>query len=88
MNPAQVRELLAQTFPDAKIYVGDLTGTGDHFQAEVVSDRFTGLNTIKQHRLVYGALQAYIDSGELHALQLKTYSPQQWQQTRVQIEGP
>ena len=33
--------------------VEDLTGGGDHFRAEVVSDRFDGLSRIEQHQLVY-----------------------------------
>ncbi|MGK7908568.1 MAG: BolA family protein [Synechococcus sp.] len=88
MTPAQVKDLIARDFPEATINVNDLTGTGDHFQAVVVSDRFTGLTMIKQHRLVYAAVQPDIDSGALHALQLSTYSPEQWSQSRVKIEGP
>ncbi|MEM8716422.1 MAG: BolA/IbaG family iron-sulfur metabolism protein [Cyanobacteria bacterium P01_G01_bin.4] len=42
---------------------------------------------IKQHRLVYAAVQTNLDSGELHALQLSTYTPEQWNQSRVQIQG-
>ncbi|MEL7474797.1 MAG: BolA/IbaG family iron-sulfur metabolism protein [Cyanobacteria bacterium J06555_12] len=87
MTPTQVRALIEHDFPNAIIDVSDLTGTGDHFQATVVSDRFTGLPMIKQHRLVYAAVQTNLDSGELHALQLSTYTPEQWNQSRVQIQG-
>ena len=34
---------------------------------------------IEQHRLVMGIFQAEIDSGEVHALTLKTYSPAQYE---------
>ncbi|MEM9535105.1 MAG: BolA/IbaG family iron-sulfur metabolism protein [Cyanobacteria bacterium P01_A01_bin.3] len=87
MTPTQVRALIEHDFPNAIIDVSDLTGTGDHFQATVVSDRFTDLPMIKQHRLVYAAVQTNLDSGELHALQLSTYTPEQWNQSRVQIQG-
>ncbi len=87
MTPTQVQTLIERDFPNAIIDVSDLTGTGDHFQATVVSDRFTGLPMLKQHRLVYAAVQSNIDSGELHALQLSTYSPEQWNSSRVQIQG-
>ena len=30
-----------------------MTGGGDHFRAEIVSDRFEGLTRIQQHKLVY-----------------------------------
>ena len=36
----------------------DLTGGGDHFRAEVVSDRFEGLSRIQQHKLVYDVFGA------------------------------
>ena len=81
MTTDDVKTLILKAFPEAAVEVGDLTGTSDHFTATIVSDRFSGLNMLKQHRLVYGAVQEFIDSGEIHALQLKTYSPEQWQRT-------
>jgi stress-induced morphogen len=64
--------------PDAQVSIRDLTGTGDHFEARVVSARFEGKTMIDQHQAVYASLQDLLDSGELHALALKTYSPEQW----------
>ena len=55
------------------------TGTGDHFEARVVSDAFVGKGMVQQHQLVYAPLQDLLKTGELHALALKTYSPEQWQ---------
>ena len=52
----------------------DLTGGGDHFRAEVVSDRFDGLSRIEQHQLVYSIFGADI-GGPIHALSLKTSKP-------------
>jgi acid stress-induced BolA-like protein IbaG/YrbA len=40
---------------------------------------------IKQHKLVYGAIQEHLDSGAIHALQLKTYSLSQWERNQVQV---
>lgn len=58
--------------------MNDTTGTGDHFEARVVSPAFTGKTMVEQHQLVYAPLQPWLKSGELHALALKTYSPEQW----------
>ena len=33
---------------------------------------------VDQHSAVYAPLQDLLDSGELHALALRTYSPEQW----------
>jgi stress-induced morphogen len=33
---------------------------------------------IEQHRMVLGLVQSEIDSGDVHALTLKTYTPEQF----------
>ncbi|MBW4698048.1 MAG: BolA/IbaG family iron-sulfur metabolism protein [Aphanocapsa lilacina HA4352-LM1] len=86
MYPEDVRALILQAFPEASVEVQDFTGTGDHFQAMVVSERFAGLTMIKQHKLVYQSVQNYIDDGRIHALALRTYTPEQWRRTSVQVE--
>lgn len=86
MTPQALNDLLSQAFPDSAIQVQDLTGGGDHYQVMLVSEAFRGLSLIKQHQLVYAALQAHLDSGAIHALALKTYSPEQWQQNQVTFQ--
>ena len=54
--------------------VEDLTGGGDHFRAEVVSDRFDGPRRIEQHQLVYGVFGDEV-GGAIHALSIKTSTP-------------
>jgi acid stress-induced BolA-like protein IbaG/YrbA len=81
----QIQTLIIQALPDAQVRVIDPNNDGQHFSAVVVASQFVGLPMIKQHRLINDALKAHIDSGEIHALQLKTYSPEQWQQSNVQI---
>jgi acid stress-induced BolA-like protein IbaG/YrbA len=44
----------------------------------VVSAAFEGKSMVDQHAAVYAPLQDLLDSGELHALALRTYSPEQW----------
>ena len=65
---------LSEAFPDAEITLTDLAGDNDHWQAEIVSNAFAGLNRVKQHQLVYAALKGKM-GGELHALALKTRAP-------------
>ena len=65
--------------PGAQVEIQDTTGTGDHFEARVVSPAFSGKTLVEQHQLVYAPLQDLLKTGELHALALKTYSPEQWQ---------
>ena len=46
------------------------TGVGSHMRVRVASPLFTGLSRVERHRLVYDALQDFIDQG-LHALAIE-----------------
>lgn len=81
--PDQLKSLIQQTLPDAQVIVQDLTGTQDHYQATVVADAFAELNRVKQHQLVYQSVQTVMSSGDLHALSLKTFTPEQWQSAQA-----
>ena len=59
------------------IVIKDLTGTRDHWDALIVSEAFAGKSRIEQHQMVYAALGDLM-SGPVHALALKTYSPESW----------
>lgn len=64
--------------PDAQVQVQDLTGGGDHYQVLVVSSAFEGKGLLQQHQLVYGAVKAAMSTEEIHALSIKTFTPQAW----------
>lgn len=78
VSPEQVAEMIKTGLPDAEVQVQDLTGTRDHYQVVVVSSQFEGKRLIQQHQLVYGALQQAMSSEAIHALTMKTYTPQEW----------
>jgi stress-induced morphogen len=42
----------------------------------VVAPQFEGMSRIDQHKAVYAAVQARIDDGQIHALALKTRTPE------------
>ena len=60
--------------PGAQVTVQDTTGGGDHFRAEVVSERFEGLTRIQQHKLIYDVFGDEV-GGAIHALSIKTQTP-------------
>jgi BolA family transcriptional regulator, general stress-responsive regulator len=47
------------------------SGFGTHFRVRIASHFFTGKSRVARHRLVYDALQDFIDQG-LHALAIET----------------
>lgn len=80
MNLDQVEAMIKHQLPDAQVKVQDLTGGGDHLEAIVISSAFEGKTRVKQHQMVYGALQEAMASEAIHALALKTYTPAAWEQ--------
>jgi acid stress-induced BolA-like protein IbaG/YrbA len=75
MQASELQALINAGLPDAEVIV---KGEGDHFEAVVVSRQFAGLTMVQQHRLVYAALGDRM-GGEIHALALRTLTPDSWQ---------
>ncbi|MEY2929058.1 MAG: hypothetical protein RL191_745 [Pseudomonadota bacterium] len=55
---------------------------GTHFEGTIVSGLFEGLNRVKQHQMVFSALGDKMKS-EIHALSMKTYTPNEWNQLKT-----
>jgi len=75
VTPDRITTAIKANLPDAEI---QLAGDGDHYEAIVVSAAFAGKSRVQQHQLVYGALKEDLLSGTLHALALKTFTPETW----------
>jgi acid stress-induced BolA-like protein IbaG/YrbA len=82
LDPKDIERRIVAALPGAEVEVRDATGTGDHFEARVVAEAFEGLGMLDQHQAVYAPLRDLLDSGALHALALKTYTPDQWTRQR------
>ncbi|MBU8539561.1 BolA family protein [Falsiroseomonas tokyonensis] len=74
MDSAEIAALIKAALPDAVVTIEDLAGDGDHYAATVVSSAFKGISRVKQHQIVYAALQGRM-GGVLHALALQTSAP-------------
>lgn len=74
MDAGDIERMIKEALPDATVKINDLAGDGDHYAAEVVSESFRGLSRVKQHQMVYNALQGNM-GGVLHALALQTSAP-------------
>jgi stress-induced morphogen len=74
-NAEEIKQRIEAAIPGARAEVEDWTGGGDHFKATVTATAFAGRSRIEQHRLVYEVFGAEI-GGPIHALSLKTQSPQ------------
>lgn len=76
ISPEQVQSTLQERLANAEVKV---VGDGQHFEAVIISPDFAGKTRVKQHQLVYSALQSELASETIHALSLKTYTPETWQ---------
>ena len=75
MQPAEIEALIKAALPDAEVTIEDLAGDGVHYAAKVTSESFRGISRVKQHQIVYAALQGRM-GGVLHALALQTSAPE------------
>lgn len=63
-------EVLDESWQHAGHAGANGTGFGSHFRVRISSPLLTGKPRVAQHRLVYDALQEFIDQG-LHALAIE-----------------
>ena len=69
LNPTQL-EVIDESADHAGHMGANAEGFGTHFRVRIASPAFTGKSRVARHRLVYDALQNFIDQG-LHALAIE-----------------
>ena len=79
---SEIKRLIEQGMPcDFVAIEGD---DGVHFTGIVVSKAFEGKPRVRQHQAVYATLGALMGN-EIHALQLQTFTPAQWETGRGEL---
>ena len=56
----------------------ELSGDGRHWYTTVVSSAFEGQRLIQRHQRVYATLGGRMQTDEVHALSMKTFTPAEW----------
>ena len=74
VTKTEVIKLITNKIPNSEVLVETFNGN-DHLQVTVTSSDFYGLSLVKQHQLVYSALETELASEAIHALALKTKTP-------------
>ncbi|WP_372863474.1 BolA family protein [Spongiibacter sp.] len=72
MQSEQILARLGEHFADG---VFTVTGEGNHFDVQVVSEAFAGLRPVRRQQLVYAAVNDWIKDGSLHAINIKALTP-------------
>jgi len=68
-------DLVEKAIADSQV---EITGDGSKFEAQVISNAFEGLSTIKRHKMVYAVLNEHIKTGAIHALSIKAFTQDEW----------
>jgi len=76
MDAASVKVLLQDHMPDCEFHV---QGEGSRYDITAVGEVFDGLRPVKKQQLVYAALTANIADGSIHAVNIRTFTPTEWQ---------
>jgi len=69
--------MLRENIPGAQVIVS--SNDQIHFDAIIITDAFKDQKLIERQKLVYAIVGSHITSGAIHALSLKTYTQQEWQ---------
>ncbi|MFC6441142.1 BolA family protein [Bowmanella sp. JS7-9] len=80
MQIETIKTLLNEALPLDELIV---TGDGSHFQVIAVGECFDGVSRVKKQQMVYQPLNSVIADGSLHALSIKTFTPDQWRRERL-----
>lgn len=75
MTSEQIKALIEAGLPGAEARVA---GDGRHFEAIVICDAFAHKTMLQQHRMVYAALGDKMATEEIHALSMRTYTRDEW----------
>jgi len=76
MHPQEIKKLIEDHLAGS---IAILEGEdGRHFQATVISPEFADKTRIQKQQLVYAALNRYITDGTIHAISIKTFTPEEW----------
>jgi acid stress-induced BolA-like protein IbaG/YrbA len=75
MTSEELQSIISASLPCEHI---ELSGDGQHWYATIVSSSFEGQRLIQRHQKVYATLGGRIQTNEVHALSMKTFTPAEW----------
>lgn len=76
MHPQEIKSLIETGLANSTAHVeGD---DGRHYSVAVISPAFEGKNRIQKQQLVHATLGNRIIDGTIHAISIKTFTPQEW----------
>ena len=75
MDSTQVQQILEQALNLQELHV---KGEGSHYEVIAIDDSFESMSRVKKQQLIYAPLMEYIQRNDIHAVSIKTFTPQEW----------
>lgn len=80
MSPEDVKKLIEDGIANSEAII---TGEGCNLSATVISPEFEGKSMVQEQKMVFATVNHLIATGELHALAIKAYTPEEWKQASM-----
>lgn len=84
LSVAEIETLVKRELADADVRV---EGADCDLTLTVISRVFTGMSLLKKQQAVLAPLAEAINSGKLHSVSVKTYTPDEWEQAKRAQSG-
>ena len=76
MNVEAIQQLLVAALNDCEIH---LENEGNHLSVTVIGEIFSGKRPVQRQQQIYAILKEQIAEGTIHAVNMKLYTPTEWQ---------
>lgn len=81
MDLQEVKQQLQGALGNCEI---EINGDGQHFDILAIGTHFEGLSRVKRQQAVYAVLNPWIASGQMHAVNMRIFTPAEWAQQQSQ----
>ncbi len=79
MENSEIESALMSALPLQEVHV---SGDGSHFQVIAIGELFAELSRVKKQQAVYAPLMEFISDNRIHAVSIKTFTPEEWARDR------
>ncbi|MEP5764803.1 MAG: BolA family protein [Halieaceae bacterium] len=76
MQAQEIQTLLEAGMESCQV---EVSGEGSHFDILVIGEMFAGLRPVQKQQRVYAVLNPHIADGSIHAVNIRTFTPAEWQ---------
>ena len=83
MEIDDLKSILLRELPDAQLRV---QGEGCNFSVDVIAPSFAGVTKLNRQKRVLACIKEQLASGEIHAMSVKAYTPEEWAGSIVTIQ--